>query len=215
MSTGFPHLHQVMLEPETYTGGIVETNGHLLHLPDCTLLIDAPQGISAWLKAKNVHVDALFLTHQHFDHVLDAASVKEQYGCPIYAWSAFNRELTLEKFFGAMTGSAFSVPEYKVDFLFEGTEKVIWGDHSWDLFHVPGHSPDSTVCYLKEEELMFSGDVIFRGSIGRTDFPGGSTKQLVTGIQEKLWPLGEETRVYSGHGPSTTLGREHRENPFL
>ena len=215
MSTGFPHLHQVMLEPETYTGGIVETNGHLLRLPGYTLLIDAPQGISAWLKTKKVHVDALFLTHQHFDHVLDAASVKEQYGCPIYAWSAFSRELTLEKFFGAITGSAFSVPEYKVDFVLAGTEKVIWGDHSWDLFHVPGHSPDSVVSYLKEEKLIFSGDVIFRGSIGRTDFPGGSTKQLIIGIQEKLWPLAEETRVYSGHGPSTTLGREHRNNPFL
>jgi len=204
-----------MFKLETYTGGIVETNAHLIQLPNGTLLVDAPQGVATWLKAKNIKVNALILTHQHFDHVMDAAEVKAAHDCPIYAWSAFDRNLTLEKFFGAMAGSAFSVPEFIVDTPLSGLTTISVGGCLWELYHIPGHSPDSVCFWQKEHELLFSGDVIFRGSIGRTDFPGGSFQQLVTGIQEKLWPLPETTQVYSGHGLPTTLGQEHRGNPFL
>lgn len=204
-----------MLELKTYTGGIVETNAHLVHLPGGIILVDAPQGAAAWLSSMNIKLAALILTHQHFDHVMDAAQIKVEHGCPIYAWSDFDRELTLEKFFGAMAGSGFSVPQFSVDHSLSGQDRVSVGGCDWQLFHVPGHSPDSLCFYGAKENLLFSGDVIFNGSIGRTDFPGGSFAQLVTGIQEKLWPLPEQTQVYPGHGPSTTLGRERRENPFL
>ncbi|TDU73105.1 glyoxylase-like metal-dependent hydrolase (beta-lactamase superfamily II) [Prosthecobacter fusiformis] len=205
-----------MLEPETYTGGIVETNGHVLRLPGGTLLVDAPEGVAAWLRAQNIRVDALLLTHQHFDHVLDAALVKSEHGCPIYAWSPFSRALTLEKFFGAATGSSFSVPEYTVDHVLEGSaNQVSIAGVEWQLFHVPGHSADSVCFWQNDQQILMSGDVIFYGSLGRCDFPGGSFKQLVAGIEEKLWPLPEITRVYPGHGPGTTIGREKRENPFM
>lgn len=204
-----------MLRLETYTGGIVETNAHLVHLPSGTLLVDAPQGVANWLRRKKVKVDALFLTHQHFDHVLDAAEVKADHGCPIYSWSDFSRDLTLEKFFGAMTGSGFSVPEFTVDTTVEGQSNLTALGLVWELFHVPGHSPDSVCFWLQSENALFSGDVLFNGSIGRADFPGGSFNQLVSGIQEKLWPLPEQTEVYPGHGLPTTLGNERRNNPFL
>lgn len=205
-----------MLEPQTYTGGIAETNGHLLCLPGGHLLVDAPEGVAAWLKEKNVRVDAILLTHQHFDHVQDAAQVKNEHGCPIYSWSAYSRDLTLELLYGAVTGSAFSVPEYKVDHVLEGgIESIFVGAANWQLFHVPGHSPDSVCFWLPEQNLLMSGDVLFLDSLGRCDFPGGSFQQLVSGIREKLWPLPDEARVYPGHGPGTTLGREKRENPFL
>ena len=215
MSTGFPHQQQVMLQLETYTGGIVETNGHLLRMPRFNLLVDAPQGVAGWLKSQNVKVDALFLTHQHFDHVMDVAAVKERHGCPVYAWTDFDRNLTLEKFFGAMAGSAFSVPEFTVDHVLEDQTEVTVGDKVWKLQHIPGHSPDSLCFWLGEENLLFSGDVLFSGSLGRSDFPGGSHQQLVTGIREKLWSLPEVTQVFPGHGPDTTLGEERRSNPFL
>ncbi|MEN3941436.1 MBL fold metallo-hydrolase [Prosthecobacter sp. SYSU 5D2] len=216
MSTSFLHQQQVMLEPETYTGGIAQTNGHLLRLQGGTLLVDAPDGVAAWLEGKNIRVDALLLTHQHFDHVQDAALVKQAHGCPIYSWSPYSQDLTLERLYGAVTGSAFSVPPYAVDHVLEGTsDSITVGGASWQLFHIPGHSPDSVCFWQPEENLLMSGDVIFLDSIGRCDFPGGSLQQLVSGIREKLGPLPDATRVHPGHGPSTTLGREKRENPYL
>lgn len=204
-----------MLLPETYTGGIVQTNAHLLHFPNGPILVDAPSGVAAWLQSKKVQVTALLLTHQHFDHVQDAAQVKSTHGCPIYAWEPFSRDLTLETFFGAMTGSSLSVPEFQVDHVLSGESELTVGDQTWALQHIPGHSQDSLCFYLKEQKLLLSGDVIFRDSLGRTDFPGGSFQKLLSGIHEKLWPLPDDTRVFSGHSAETTIGRERRENPFL
>lgn len=205
-----------MLEPETYTGGIVETNGHLLHLPGGkVVLVDAPAGVVAWLEKKGVEVDALLLTHQHFDHVQEAAEVKEKHGCPVYAWSDFSRELTLERLFGAVTGMSFSVPAYEVDHVLEGQEEILIGGLIWKLLHIPGHSADSVCFWNAEEQILLDGDVLMRGGMGRCDFPGGSFEQLMSGIREKLCTLPEETRVFPGHGPATTVGMERRDNPYL
>lgn len=204
-----------MLKLESYTGGIVGTNAHLLSLSGGTLLVDAPEGVQDWIADQGVRVDALLLTHQHFDHVMDAARVQAAHGCPVYAWSAFDRNLTLEKFFGAMAGSSFAVPPFEVTTVLADRGEITVAGCPWRLFHVPGHSPDSVCFWNEEQALLFSGDVIFSGSIGRTDFPGGSHGQLITGIREKLLPLPPETRVFPGHGPDTTLGQEAAENPFL
>lgn len=92
------------LKIKTYTGGIAATNGHLLSLPGGTLLVDAPEGVADWLEAVGVRLDTLFLTHQHFDHVLDAAKVRSKHGCRVYSWAAHSEHLTLERLFGAVTG---------------------------------------------------------------------------------------------------------------
>ncbi len=204
-----------MLPISTYTGGLVQTNAFLFTLPGGTLLVDAPEGVNEWLEEAGVHVDALFLTHQHFDHVQDAAVVKERHGCKIHAWTAFDRQLTLERLFGAVTGSPIYVPEYEVDVtLKEETELQLLGE-GWQLLHVPGHSADSLCLYLKHASLLFGGDVLFFDGIGRTDFPGGSFARLAAGIHEKLWPLPAETQVLPGHGPGTTIGREKVQNPAV
>ncbi|MFO1436726.1 MAG: MBL fold metallo-hydrolase [Verrucomicrobiaceae bacterium] len=200
---------------ETYTGGIAATNGHLLRLPGGTVLVDAPEGVADWLDAAGVKVDALLLTHQHFDHVLDAAKVRSRHGCRVISWAAHSVNLTLERLFGAVTGTSMAVTPFEVDELVEGKSSVEACGVTWRLFHVPGHSPDS-VCYLWEEQkLLFGGDVLFRDSIGRTDFPGGSMRQLVEGIQTKLLTLPDDTLVYPGHGPHTSIGVERRENEYL
>ena len=204
-----------MSEIITYTGGIAATNGHLLSLPGGTVLVDAPDGIAGWLKKQNLRVDVLLLTHQHFDHVLDAAAVKAQHGCRVYAFAPFSRDLTLERLYGAVTGSSFSVPEFTVDEVLEGQSTLKALGATWGLHHVPGHSPDSLCFHLAAQNLLFGGDVLFLDGIGRTDFPGGSTELLLTGIETKLFPLPDETRVFPGHGDDTTIGRERAENPFL
>jgi len=86
---------------------------------------------------------------------------------------------------------------------------------SFQVYHVPGHSPDS-LCFLhRESGLLFGGDVLFAGGIGRTDFPGGDHGLLISGIREKLFPMGDDVCVLSGHGPVTTIGEERRSNPFV
>ncbi|MBL9133258.1 MAG: MBL fold metallo-hydrolase [Verrucomicrobiaceae bacterium] len=204
-----------MFPIQTYTGGIAATNGHLLQLPGGKILIDAPDGVADWLDELDAYVDVLFLTHQHFDHVLDAALVKAKHGCRVVAWSDFSRDLTLERLFGAFTGSSVSVPEFSVDEIVAGKDTVDACGVTWRLYHVPGHSPDSVCYHWAEKSLLFGGDVLFSYGVGRTDFPGGSHAQLVRGIQEKLLTLPDDTLVYPGHGPHTCIVEERVGNPYL
>ena len=200
---------------QAFTGGIAATNGHFLSLPGGNVLVDAPEGVAAWLEKLGLKVDALFLTHQHFDHVLDAAKVRAGHGCRVFSWSAHSVNLTLERLFGAVTGTSMAVTPFEVDELLEGKTSVEACGVTWRLFHVPGHSPDSVCLLWEAQNLLFGGDVLFRDSIGRTDFPGGSMRQLVEGIQTKLLTLPDDTLVYPGHGPHTSIGIERRENEYL
>ncbi|WP_395746229.1 MBL fold metallo-hydrolase [Prosthecobacter sp.] len=202
-----------MPEPLIYTGGIAVTNGYLLSLPGGNLLVDAPEGVAAWLRQQNLKVDALFLTHQHFDHVLDAAEIQAEHGCRVYAFAPYSRDLTLEILFGAVMGSPFSVPPFTVDEVLEGKSQIDALGETWKLYHVPGHSPDSLCFHLPGQNLLFDGDVLLLDGVCRTDFPGCSLRQLLSGIEEKLFVLPDATRVFPGHGDDTTIGRERRENP--
>ncbi len=215
MSNAFPSFAFSMPQISTYTGGIAATNGYLLTLPSGTLLVDAPDGIAAWLKKQNVKVDVLFLTHQHFDHVLDVAALQAEHGCRVYSFAPYSRELTLEILYGAVTGSPFSVPPFVVDEVLEGQGQIEVLGEAWKLYHVPGHSPDSLCFHLPSQNLLFGGDVLFLDGVGRTDFPNGSGALLLSGIIKKLFVLPDDTRVFPGHGDDTTIGRERLENPFL
>jgi glyoxylase-like metal-dependent hydrolase (beta-lactamase superfamily II) len=215
MSNSFPLITAQMLTLSHFTGGIAQTNGWLLRLQDQAIAIDAPEGMSAWLSSQGVKLNALLLTHQHFDHVLDAAAIAASHACPVIAFAPYSPDLTLERLFGISAGISFSVPPFTVtDLVTESSSLDLLGP-SWSVLHVPGHSPDSICFHSPTAGHLFGGDVLFRDGIGRTDFPGGSTRTLLSGIQNKILTLPDETQVHPGHGPSTTIARERLQNPFL
>jgi hydroxyacylglutathione hydrolase len=204
-----------MTKLSCFTGGIASTNGWVLQSESAIIVADAPEGMTAWLEKQGLVPSALLLTHQHFDHVQDAAAMKAKFGCPIYAFAPYSRELTLELMYAAMTGSGFSVPPFEVDHVLKGQGSLALGGWQWELMHIPGHSTDSLCFRSAAEGIVIGGDVLFAGSIGRTDFPGGSLEQLLSGIARHLLPLSDATRVLPGHGPETSIGEERLENPYL
>ena len=153
-------------------------------------------------------------THCHFDHILGVEFVREQYGIPFYAHAedAFlvERSVSQAQMFG------FDMQEVKPmdGWLHEG-ETLKFGNTEMKILHVPGHSPGHVVFYSEEENILVVGDVLFYGSIGRTDLPGGNYDTLISGIKTKLLTLPEDVKVYSGHGPETSVGVEKWSNPFL
>lgn len=200
-----------------YTGGPVACNGYLIEGTDGFIAIDAPLGFADWacrrLKGK-APLKHLLLTHQHFDHVQDAARLKEQTGCLIHACAPYSSSLTLEKV--AVSWGIEPLRPYAVDDAFgSGPREARWGGLTWRIHPVPGHSPDGVAYQLAEGDCLFVGDILFAGSIGRTDFPGGSQEQLLEGIRSFLLPEAPDTLLYSGHGPSSTLGEEILHNPYL
>jgi glyoxylase-like metal-dependent hydrolase (beta-lactamase superfamily II) len=198
-----------------YCGGLFQTNGYLVRKDGGTWLFDAPEGITGWLEDHDVVPDALLLTHQHHDHVLDVARIQAVFGCPVYAHSDPSDELTLSKGLERMMGIPCPIDPYTVDQRFAGLDTIDLGGLVLDLHHVPGHSPDSVCFKLRDQPVLIGGDVLFAGGIGRTDFPNGNHGLLLSGIRSKLWPLPDETRVLPGHGPETTIGEEKATNPFL
>lgn len=196
---------------QRFEGGFLLTNAYLIPTPGGGhLLVDAPMDTARWLNELGITPAAMLLTHQHFDHVMDAAAIAAK-GVPVYAWSPFSRKLTLEDIV-RQWGMPFDVDAYEVNHLLGGTSHLELEGVGFDLFHVPGHSPDSVVFHQPERQALFAGDTLFAGSTGRADFPGGDLDQLCRGIAEKLYPLPDDTRVFPGHGPATTIGTEKKSN---
>lgn len=194
-----------------FTGGFVETNGYLVETAEGNFLVDAPAGIAAWVEGRGVRIDALYLTHQHYDHVEDVAALRAM-GVKTYAWAAYSKDLTLESF-----GSGWGLPSvvpYELDVLLAEGEMEMFGTKA-KVSYVPGHSADSITFYIPDAGVVFAGDALFAGSVGRCDLPGGSFELLLSGIESELLSLPDETRVLSGHGGETTIGREKATNGYL
>lgn len=203
------------LQIHAYCGGLFQTNGYLVEAGAKSWVFDAPEGIADWLEEKGARPEALLLTHQHHDHVLDVARLRERFGCPVHAHSEPAEELILSRRLEQMLGMPCPIDAYAVDHRFDGLGSIDLGGLVLDLLHVPGHSPDSVCFKLRDAPVLIGGDVLFAGSIGRTDFPNGDHDLLLSGIRTKLWTLPDETEVLPGHGPTTTIGREKATNPFL
>jgi hydroxyacylglutathione hydrolase len=203
----------LLMKLSIYTGGFVQTNGYLIETPNGNFLVDAPEGVTRWIASKGVRVDDVLLTHQHYDHVTDAAALKAS-GARLHALEDYSKDLTLESAARGW-GLPISVVPYAVDRKFTIAEPLVIAGKTILLAHVPGHSTDSVTFYLESDGILFSGDTLFAESIGRTDLPGGSTQQLLDGIMTKLLTLPPNTKVFPGHGPATSIGNEMRQNPYL
>lgn len=201
-----------MIKFEEFTGGIFNTNAFLLQGPSGDVLIDAPQGADLHFADKKI--DTLLLTHGHFDHIIDAAAIQRRHGCKV-AVHADSYAMVAERGFFTKWGFQLEIEPALPDIdLIEG-QPLLAGGLQFDLLEVPGHCPGSICFYLKKEGVVFGGDALFAGGIGRWDLPGGNKDLLLTRIAEKLLTLPDETVLYPGHGPHTTIGHEHRTNPFL
>jgi hydroxyacylglutathione hydrolase len=200
------------MQIDLYTGGLFETN--CFFLPAHGILIDAPETAVAWLKKRGHKVRTLLLTHAHVDHVWDAAAIRREHGCRVGYHTDGTPMLTEPGYFKRF-GMDWDIETVPADFLIDETPGLTIEGLEFQVLLVPGHCPGSLCFFDKKERILFGGDVLFAGSIGRTDLPFGDHQLLLDGIREKLWPLGDDVRVLPGHGPATTLGHERRTNPYV
>ena len=160
---------------------------------------------------ENMNITRLIATHCHVDHIAGANIAMEKLELPLEICPLGKKLLGNVGPIAAAFG--YSVSEIKEGGYLDEGDIVKIGKTEFIILHCPGHSPDSLCFY--SEGILIGGDVIFRGSLGRTDLPGGSTEQLMNSITEKIYPLPDETTIYPGHGPKTELGIEKKENPYL
>ncbi len=157
---------------------------------------------------------AILLTHGHFDHAGEAASTAREYGIKIYASASQERELKDPNL--NLSGDMFGNSEsYSADVYLQDDEELDLAGLHIKCLYTPGHTPGGCCFYFPNEEIVFTGDTLFSGSVGRTDFPEGSMSQLVNSIKSKLMTLSDDTICYPGHNEPTTIGNERLYNPYL
>ena len=197
--------------------GPVYTNCYLLKNKETGELIivdpaDCPEKIEMKISRMNGKPVAILLTHGHFDHILAAQAVKEKYNIPIYACRQ-EEEMLREPSINMTVhyGQGCSIVP---DVFLEDLDVIRLAGFSVQMIHTPGHTKGSCCYYIKDEGVLFSGDTLFCGSVGRTDFPTGSGTDMQASVKRLLKELPETTRVCPGHNEETTIGYEKRYNPF-
>lgn len=171
--------------------------------------------ILAAAQEEGVTIGKILLTHAHIDHAGAAAALARQLGVPIEGPHEGDRQWIEQldqqgRMFGLGPSESFEPDRWLVD-----GDRVQVGDVEFEVRHCPGHTPGHVVFYSPRERVAFVGDVLFAGSIGRTDFPGGDFDTLVRSIRNQLFVLGDDVRFVPGHGPMSTFGDERRGNPFV
>ncbi|HET6439437.1 MAG TPA: MBL fold metallo-hydrolase [Anaeromyxobacter sp.] len=181
------------------------------------LLIDPGDEISrvvALAEPGGFRVTRILLTHGHIDHVAGAAEAAARTGAPVQIHAADERMLAQLPAQAALFGFPPSLPPSIAHRHVHG-ERFQVGEQEAAVLHVPGHTPGGCAVYFAAARELFVGDTLFAGSVGRTDLPGGDSDALARSIRGVLFALGDEVRVHCGHGPSTTIGEERRDNPFV
>ncbi|MCP4427797.1 MAG: MBL fold metallo-hydrolase [Chloroflexi bacterium] len=172
------------------------------------------RAIAATIDEKGYEVSHILLTHSHFDHVGGLADLMQEINAPIYihpdAVEMLQNATTAAQFFGL----SITAPPPPNEMLSEGQVLKI-GNLPVHVLYTPGHAPGHVSFHLPDYRVVFDGDVLFHGGIGRTDLPGGDYELLMKTIREQLMVMPDETQVLSGHGSATTIGDERRKNPFL
>lgn len=197
---------------KTFTSGPASTNCYLVGCEKTkrAAIIDAPfDSTSLILKELKNHpyqITKLLLTHSHWDHIADCAALKEALKVPLYVHQADAENVTRpgsDRLF-----SPVPLTPVAVEHLFKEGDQIEVGDLKFRVIHTPGHTPGCICLYCEEEGVLFSGDTLFKGSIGRLDLPTSDPEAMWPSL-EKLAKLPAKTQVYSGHGPATTIGKEH------
>jgi glyoxylase-like metal-dependent hydrolase (beta-lactamase superfamily II) len=209
-----------MLDIISFTLGPASTNAYLIADPkteEAAVIDPAWDGdvILDQAESRGWRIGHIWLTHAHFDHLGGAAALAD--GCsPPPPVALHPEDYPLWRAQGGAGYFGFQIdpgPEPTIDL--SHNQKLILGRNIFEVRHAPGHTRGHVMFYCEEETVLFCGDVIFQGSIGRTDLPGGSYERLIRSIHQQVLTLPDETRLLSGHGPETTLGRERESNPFL
>lgn len=200
--TPFEQNCTVFWDETTMRGGIVDPGGDL-------------ETIEAFLTENGITLEKILVTHGHLDHAGAVATLARKYELPIIGP---HRD---DKFW------IDNMPQQAQQFGFPAAERFEadeWLEHggavevagiNFDVLHCPGHTPGHVVFFQRQDNVAMVGDVLFKGSIGRTDFPKGDFNQLISSITERLWPLGDNVTFIPGHGPVSTFGAERKTNPFV
>jgi hydroxyacylglutathione hydrolase len=175
---------------------------------------DVPK-IQAAIKQADVTVEKIWLTHGHIDHVGGAAELREALGVPIEGPDIADKFLLDNVVKSGARFGMTDVRDFAPDRWLEEENQVSVGELTFDILHCPGHSPGSVVFFNKEMRFAHVGDVLFNGSVGRSDIPGGNHARLIKSIKDKLLPLGDDVGFICGHGPGSSIGQERLTNPFL
>ena len=197
--------------------GPLQENCYLLSDDDTNqaVLIDPGDEAERLLAAlSGFELTAIWLTHAHFDHVGALAAVHRRFHVPVYLHPNDLGLFEHAAESAAVFGFVLEQPRLTAEPLEPG-QKLLLGRHTATCLFTPGHAPGHMAFYLPEQDMVFAGDALFQGSVGRTDLPGGDAEQLLASIRRELLSLPDSTRVLPGHGPETTVGAERRTNPFL
>jgi hydroxyacylglutathione hydrolase len=210
-----------MIKVDIFTFNPFQENTYLLHDESRECVIIDPgcyereeqEELASFIEINNLKVVELLNTHCHIDHVLGNYFVKEKYKVKLAVHKIDEATLKAVKAYAPNYGFA-NYTEATVDRYIDEGDQIKFGNSTLDILFVPGHAPGHVAFYSSKENICIGGDVLFAGSIGRTDLPGGNFDTLMKSIQDKIFPLGEAMVVYPGHGPETTVGREMRSNPY-
>jgi hydroxyacylglutathione hydrolase len=207
-------LHTIVSEP-------FAENSYIVGLPDGTdvFVVDPgfdPQSILQYLEEQGLTPRAIVNTHGHVDHIAGNRALKRAFPDAPIIIGVGDVPMLTDAFENMSAQFGLPVTSPPADRTVREGERLELAGIEWEVFEIPGHSPGHVVFVWRgQPNVVLGGDVLFRGSVGRTDLPGGSFELLRCGIEGKLWPLPDDTIVYPGHGPVTTIGNEKRSNPFV
>jgi len=194
---------------------VVDDHGECVIFDPGCLSVEEQKTLTALIEKERLTPVRLINTHCHIDHVFGNTFVAEKYNLALEIHEDALPMLKASPRQGAMFGLKDVAPSPEPERFIEDGEVITFGRTELKAIHTPGHSAGSLSFYCEEDKFVIVGDVLFDGSIGRTDLPGGDYDTLISSIMKRLLPIGDDVIVYSGHGPSTTIGRERRMNPFL
>ncbi len=201
--------------------GPIQTNAYLLTAPERgeAVLIDAPEGVWAEvaeiLRTEKCRLSELWLTHGHWDHMQGGAEVVRESGAQVLAHADDRVLIETPEVMKKFLGEELNLEPVKVDRWLTAGEKLAALGVTAEVRHVPGHCPGSLLFWFAELKAAFVGDALFNGSVGRTDLPGGNFATLEKSIRTQIYTLPDDTTVYPGHGPATTVGAEKTGNPHI